>query len=199
MGLPEGAPLPNQPPDIFYYTEGENVTNSIKTSRLEYIDFKTLMRHEIGHWLGFAHQSVCPNAYQHGIMRVYGIKPYEEIKMNGDNPDYAYDDRCMFMKMYCCSTNGVDYEKELEGFDFSIAPNPSQDEIDVKCTKPMLNEDKFISILDLDGKQINSKMLSAGLNDTKIDIQNLPSGNYVLSISFSKTKGMIGRLFTVTK
>ncbi|AZA83845.1 hypothetical protein C1637_13570 [Chryseobacterium lactis] len=70
-------------------------------------------------------------------------------------------------------------KKEVASSKVSIYPNPVSDVLQIRASSDIKN----ISVTDISGKMINVK-----LDGDKVDVRNLPSGNYILTIETKEGK-----------
>lgn len=169
-----------RPPHNFLYTERQNkgyVDNIPDTIERDYYDFYGLIAHEIGHWLGFGHSD--PNCVPgdngpNPIMKS-GMSPYTD-------QDITNDDKCRFMKLYCCPANsGV--ELDPENYYFQIGPNPLHSD-EIKISLANTSRTKKLLIYDSEARLVFQRDI---VEDQKViyqNLQNFPSGKYLITFEF---------------
>ena len=86
------------------------------------------------------------------------------------------------------STNDIINENAI-----SIYPNPSKDFINVSISN---SEIKSIEIFNILGKKITSYPLQ-NVSQTKVDVTNLPSGVYLLSLMDSSNKTTLKKIIKI--
>ena len=113
-------------------------------------------------------------------------------------PFHQYENSGLYdVKLTLTSPCGeVDFSKEIEVVqtvstqeitkaDFSLSPNPNDG--DFAITLPELNgKDAFIQLISIDGRVIEERPLSQQFGQEKVYFNNIPSGQYVLSVSIEK-------------
>ena len=79
--------------------------------------------------------------------------------------------------------NGTASIKDLTTSEISIFPNPAKADFNLSFNSQKAGK-YLLSILDLTGKKVATKVLSAcaGKNSFKIGTNNLSSGNYLIEI-----------------
>lgn len=83
---------------------------------------------------------------------------------------------------------GAEGIQDIESFTVQIFPNPVTDQLKIEFA----DFDKYtVTLFDLSGKMIHTQ--NAGMN-TAIDMQTLPSGNYILSIQNSDKERVVRRV-----
>lgn len=153
---------------------------------IRYYDFFGALMHEIGHWFGFRHESenedcsLFGNVYSPGVM-VDAIEPHTDLNL-------SEDDKCMFKKVYCCSSSFTSVEENiLEAFDkFKVFPIPATENLFIEFEKEY-PVDYTIRILDIKGNNIKEiKSFSKNINEKFIiNISNYPTGAYFLEFTSS--------------
>lgn len=149
-------------------------------------DMRSILRHEIGHWLGFGdmlgtrYQS-CSNS--NSVM--YGDN------FNYDkNVDVSLDDRCMFTVLYCCATNPSSVEEtQTINSDFNIFPNPTSSYITISMSPSTEQYVKKLRVVDIGGKTVFDKTYPAGNTDCIVQINGLSKGAYLFVMTFEGING----------
>jgi hypothetical protein len=175
------------PTKRFFYTNSDHKTApnpDDPTKDMPLYSFKTTIEHEIGHWLGFAHQKdntvlwwgSCgdPN----GIMHSTPLPPATDWSMSDE-------DKCMYMKIYCCPDEHTSVNDEINNnnVEFILYPNP----VIANAIKLHLNDNisldtKTLRIISDLGESLIQQQLKIGSNDYTIDISSLGNGSYTLLI-----------------
>jgi photosystem II stability/assembly factor-like uncharacterized protein len=81
----------------------------------------------------------------------------------------------------------------VETLQFEIFPNPAKNKIEIRCSE-FKTECGTLEILSLEGKKIREKEIKSGIENIKLDLNNLKSGMYFCKISTdqkSTTKKLI--------
>jgi|GEM_PF-2891862 len=156
------------PTKRFFYTN----PNHKKTPKgMPLYSMKTTLQHEIGHWLGFGHQdNKCGDV--NGIMTINPLKPATEWAI-------SYDDRCMFMKVYCCEPSLVKEPSERE-ISVKIFPNPTNiNAINIQINNPSSELINF-EIVTIIGTSILTGEILPNENPKTISLNNASSGVYYI-------------------
>lgn len=153
-----------------------NMKNFFKTAFPNVItgkcyDLRSVLRHEIGHWLGFNHpQTGCEKAG--AVMNPKNFTP--DVIINLDN-----DAQCMFYILYCCPTNAVSVDEDEIIMDPYIYPHPAHQSVNISLSSS-IGKISMIEIRDLLGQTLLVKTIEENMNDTMItlSIGGLSAGKY---------------------
>ncbi|OIQ23066.1 T9SS type A sorting domain-containing protein [Lacinutrix sp. MedPE-SW] len=75
----------------------------------------------------------------------------------------------------------------FETQNFSLYPNPAKDEVIIK-SNIALRGNTSVTIIDVQGKIVNSKILNVNSLETQLNISNLESGLYFIKLKNGKTE-----------
>ena len=74
-------------------------------------------------------------------------------------------------------------EEELVNADITVSPNPASTIVDVNITLEEVSETAFITIRDVQGKEVVRKEINNLLQENvRFDVSELPSGSYLVHI-----------------
>jgi hypothetical protein len=164
-------------PDItqptFFYTN----KNTANKSDLNWYHYKTVILHEIGHWLGIGDMegSCIPSgATQASTVMYQGLSAMQERDVLSDA------DKCAFMLLYCCD-NFSDVEVNQESFEeIKVFPNPTNNDlINIQFCNPMGINMAYEIISPL-GYSVSSDDIHYNENPKTIILGNLASGVYYI-------------------
>jgi hypothetical protein len=176
----------NQTDSFTGYKKGENDSynffffndvNEYSKKGRNWINFKAMLLHEIGHMFGFGHSSsdetVSDCVYNESIMSGYD--------MDDAGRDISEDDECMYKKMYCWEPSITSLKSNLTSNDFiNTFPNPSSDKISLDLGGVEFAD---LVVYDILGNEIMSIQNYA--NKSEIDVSNLSIGTYTIQIQTS--------------
>lgn len=177
-------------PDIFKNELNPNLY-------VKYYDFLGALKHEIGHWFGFRHESEnekCSffNVYTPGVMG-NALAPHTDINL-------SEDDACMFKKIYCCeqSFTGVEEIFQIYFNQFNLYPNPASEKIDISYNTKSNIKYQY-RIVDENGIPLSkySQTHVSQESSFSIDVSNYLNGVYFLELKFDDTK--IGYKFIISR
>jgi hypothetical protein len=134
-------------------------------------DLRSVLRHEIGHWLGFGHPiDFCGRS---GSIMYPGNFGYDKI-VNIDEGD-----KCMFYILYCCPTNAVSVNEDEIIRDPYIYPHPAHQSVNISLSST-IGKISMIEIRDILGQTLLVKTIEENMNDTMItlSIGGLSAGKY---------------------
>lgn len=89
----------------------------------------------------------------------------------------------------------VSVNAPISQLEFSLAPNPASESVRLAFGTG-LNSDASVTITDISGRTLRSFVLATGVINRELDIRNLPSGTYLLSVQNAEgiaTKKLIVR------
>ena len=172
----------------FFYTN-QNLPNK---SNYNYFHFKSMIMHEIGHWLGFGdiynNEGVCvppPSGSDEEKTVMFG-----NLEGCVERDKLSDIDKCMFMLLYCCDP-ASDIEEPDSSNNFNTNPNPATDYITINISginrrvNPTVDGGVFVEIYDVMGMKIQSTPLETknfSSLQQKIDVSNLSPGVYFVKI-----------------
>jgi hypothetical protein len=101
--------------------------------------------------------------------------------VSADDPNTAWSGqpRCPMIRLNLA--NNVNEIEENAAHDVSVYPNPVNDQLNVNVTA--LDADAQITLVDISGKVVYTSNMIAGSTQLVIDVQNLASGIYELTIA----------------
>jgi hypothetical protein len=165
----------------------------------QYFNFKSIILHEVGHWLGFGDiyetggsgdPPICtpPPSGSNQISTVM----WGDIKGGVERDELSDIDKCMFMLLYCCAPM-TDIEEEVVQFQINLEaiPNPANNELTVKYFLPP-SSNVNLYLFDIKGSLVafkyNVALDTSGANQTSLDISRLSSGSYSLVLNFDNRR-----------
>lgn len=114
--------------------------------------------------------TLSPNTYiKSGSDYLAKIEPCVDVSRQQNN---EIEQKPVFMKLY------LD-QKEIKNNELTVYPNPATDLLGIKSN---IKVDQ-VTVYDISGKKIN-----VSLFDNKVDVRNLPSGAYIISIETKEGK-----------
>lgn len=214
-------------PRNYYVTERENFRELPIFERrdLVWVDMQSLLEHELGHWLGFHHADE-PDLF--GKM----CPPQSSIMLSGNSGHLnnrivtlSDDDRCMFMKLYCCKetqrivwiddpttdpdphpdhtkqvVNGAERHTDKSyNAGFTVAPNPTTTgNITLSLYGQIDPSNTELRVVDGVGRVVRRQHLPEVIQqEITIDVHELPTGMYMLQIV--QHGSVFGRKFIVSE
>ncbi|HRP03243.1 MAG TPA: T9SS type A sorting domain-containing protein [Candidatus Kapabacteria bacterium] len=179
------GPLPDE--RHFFYTNKYNPNKD----DYKYFHFKSMIMHEIGHWLGlgdiYNDEGICvppPSGSNKLNTVMFGL-----LDDCVERDTLSDIDKCMFMLLYCCDpTSDI---KDLDSsHNFNTKPNPATDYITINLgsnnrrVDPTVEGAMSIEIYDVMGMKIQSTKVEAihELSFQKVDVSNLTPGVYFIKI-----------------
>jgi len=183
-------------PEVFYYTN-RNISTGMKAT---YRDFRSMITHEIGHWLGLGHNgSLLCNLQANsskGIMDAAGLG--SAFPGEADEYHMNFYDKCQFMKLYCCdATSDVDEKQPNKlGYigDVKVHPNPANNTITFDIPQTLLGKKVRIQLFDLIGELVFDYEYEVSATTYSVEVSKLSVGMYFAYIHHSNielNKGMI--------
>lgn len=155
------------------------------TGKLICLDFESIALHELGHYVGLAHDAnqLCI-MYKDYYGRKVLLQPCDADK---------------FRRLYCTASVDVKDEINSENIEMEVYPNPSSDFFTVKLN---LKESNQISlyITDYLGNEIMAvadEIFTSGSHEVSFPIYDIPSGNYFVRLEFDKK--FITKKFIIAK
>ena len=113
---------------------------------------------------------------------------YVRTKLSAFNSNYSTLAICNQSNIGC--GNNFRTEKDLFSStnDLTVYPNPASDELTIEWNSNT-EEQNFIQVYDMLGNLMltNQTMTNIGLNQQFIELENLPSGNYLIMVSAGNT------------
>lgn len=167
----------------FFRTDHDSL--SVATTYKCY-DLRSVLRHEIGHWLGF--DDMAGTRYQ-SCSNDNSIMNADNFKYD-INVDIFPDDRCMFTVLYCCPTNPNSIkESQTINSTFNIFPNPISYGVTIELSPSTAQYNKHLRIIDINGKTISEQMFQAGSNNYIVNTTGLSAGSYLFVMTFDGING----------
>lgn len=155
-----------------------STTPNACVSPLVCLDFQSIALHELGHYVGLAHDG--PNS---AVMVQY---------YRGRNINFDMCDVDRFRRLYCIPSVGrpVDVFENIKGEKISleIYPKPCDKYINIKF-KMELQERTSIYLCDLLGNTISlfaDEIFNEGDHNLRFPINDIPAGMYILNFEYGK-------------
>lgn len=161
----------SRPTRYGFYTNTNS--NWRRVSPIPLVDLLSVYLHEIGHWLGFGHPQECGCGDSSGVMRA-GIEPFTEYSI-------TYDERCMFMKLYCCPQGSPVLAESNES---SLYPNPvSSEQLSIEVEGDCADQIRY-RIVSVTGTVMSEGVVDPAPDAKRqaINVGDLPVGVYLVSL-----------------
>jgi hypothetical protein len=179
----------------FFYTNPDYPDKNVD----KYFHFKSIILHEIGHWLGFGDINETGGSGDPPICvpppsgsNITSTVMWGDIKGGVERDVLSDIDKCMFMLLYCCAPM-TDIEEEAVELQINLEaiPNPANNELTVKYFLPP-SSNVNLYLFDIKGSLVafkyNVALDFSGANQTSLDISGLSSGSYSLVLNFDNKR-----------
>lgn len=142
------------------------------------LEFRAVILHEMGHFLGFGHTSAGCGENQ-GIM---------DVKYNHNS--LSEYDKCMYRLLYCCP-RPTDVQEEPPSINstFNIFPNPISSGVTIALSPTTAQYSKHLRVIDMGGKIVMEQQFQAGSSDCTVSTAGFAAGNYLIIMTFDGING----------
>lgn len=169
-------------PVRFFYTDNRG---DIPWGQYSYASLLAVLTHEMGHWFGFEHTNE-PDVNGNTCYKSGSIMEPGYMGNWDYDRDLTPEDRCMFMKAYCCArtTNEVEESlpEEAKGLAFTVIPNPATASITIRIAQPVKSLNAYIRVLDMSGKQVLAQDIPRESQQEILNVEAVPNGIYMVEI-----------------
>jgi|JI8StandDraft_1071087.scaffolds.fasta_scaffold13851_1 hypothetical protein len=199
-GTPEWTGI--NPNDVRFSIETGSWTNFFRTDHdslavattNKCYDFRSVMRHEIGHWLGFG-DMVGTN--RQSCSKTNSVMDADDFEYD-INVDITSDDRCMFTVLYCCPTNpNTINEAQTINSTFNLFPNPTTFSVTIALSPSTSQYSKHLRVVDMTGNTVSEQKFQAGGNHCIISTAGLSAGTYLFVLTFDGINGSFAQKVVV--
>jgi len=179
-------PDENGVPTVFFFTRNLDALKRLRPN-LEYSSALSIMLHELGHWFGFAHSSFDNDGKYCGtpasIMQEGNVGEWNQVERHT-----TADDKCMFMKLYCCDStvDKLDVEETAEAiakYTFDVVPNPAhRDLVTLKLGDGLVHDASLVKVSNAAGKTVMEYTVSMEQQELVLDVSTLTNGVYIVAV-----------------
>jgi hypothetical protein len=150
------------------------LTGSYEDNTNSWISLTAVLEHEFGHLFGFGDEYI-----GRGVVCQKSGSIMMNTNFNDPSRSLSDDDICMYMKLYCPGTLGVE-ENQITKEGFRLFPNPANDNsLTLQVNNPLGKQINFEIISPL-GASILKDKLSPDEDTKNINLEDYPSGVYFI-------------------
>ncbi len=188
-------------PKNFFFTRNPNGAQNL-VPELKYASMHSILLHEIGHWLGLGHSGADQFGKYCGTSGSIMVPGYVG-EWSWVDRGLTEEDKCAFMKLYCCASTADALEVDDDGAiaesrSFQVVPNPAhQGTVTVALSDALYGHALSLRMLNSAGDVVLERAVSREERELVIDIAELAGGAYFMQVTHDQ--GVAGYKVTVQR